>query len=205
MSDTEVQILSTARQHFVVHGFAGARMQAIADEAGINKALLHYYFKSKQVLYDRIVDEVMDTVFPRVVQVIESSTDFWSTVDNLVDMYIGLLLKHPEIPVFIMAELSHQRDKFINKLKTRGTSLSAIAVFIARMSEAIEKGEVRPVSPQQFILSFMGMLVFPFMAKPVFQTMMHMEEDGFQQLMLERRTFIMVFLRNALEPDNRVS
>ena len=128
-----------------------------------------------------------------------------NTLDNFDEERLFSVIKSGRIPVFIMAELSHQRDKFINKLKTRGTSLSAIAVFIARMSEAIEKGEVRPVSPQQFILSFMGMLVFPFMAKPVFQTMMHMEEDGFQQLMLERRTFIMVFLRNALEPDNRVS
>lgn len=199
---TEESILTTARAHFVQYGYAGTRMQAIADDAGINKAMLHYYFRSKKDLYNTIVDDVLDTIFPRIASAIESTDNFWSSVEQLINTYIDTLLDHPEIPVFIMAELSHQRDDFIQKLWVRAAPIDAIKEFMMRFQKESEQGRLRPVSPQQLLLSLIGMLVFPFMTKPVFQSMMHMEEGSFRQLMIERKSFVMDFLRSALIEDN---
>lgn len=202
MTNTEQIILDTARAHFVSNGYAGARMQAIADDAGINKALLHYYFRSKGDLYDRVVDGVLDMLVPKIASALRSDGDFWDRVGRLVDVYVDTLLDHPEIPVFIMAELSQKREEFVEKLRSRMVPFEAIAEFIQWMHQEMEEGRLRKVPPHQLMLSVIGMLVFPFMAKPIFQTLLHVDEESFRDLMIERKQFVKDFLRKALIESN---
>ena len=198
MKSAEQNILDTARTHFVKHGYAGARMQAIADEAGINKALLHYYFRSKADLYDRIVEDVLDTIVPRIGAAIAEEGDFWARVERVVDVYVDTLLEHPDIPVFIMGELSQKREEFVAKIRARMLPFEATAEFVAQIGHEMEAGNLRSVAPHQLMLSVIGMVVFPFMAKPIFQTLMQYDEESFRELMIERKSFVMGFLKHAL-------
>ncbi len=177
-------------------------MQAIANDAGINKALLHYYFRSKGELYDKIVDSVLDTIIPRIASALSSDGDFWQRLERLVDVYVDTLLEHPEIPIFIMAELSQKREQFVKKLRDRAVPFNAVAEFIAWMNDEMESGRVRRVPPHQLMLSVIGLLVFPFIVKPVFQTLMQFDEHSFTQLMNERKQFVMDFLRSALQESD---
>jgi len=199
-NNTELLILKTARKHFVQNGFVATRMQDIADEAGINKALLHYYFRSKNKLYQQIVESILDEILPRVAKALEYDGTFWERVEKIVHTYIEMLLEQPDIPVFMMTELSQQRATFVEHLKKRAHFFPAMQSFIGQMAQEIQQGNIRAVPPLHLFLNMLGMTVFPFVAKPVFCTLFDYSGAAFDELMQERAAIILDFMKNALEP-----
>jgi TetR/AcrR family transcriptional regulator len=198
--DTEQLILEVARKHFVQRGYAATRMQEIADEAGINKALLHYYFRSKEKLYDGITVRILDTVMPRFAEAMRADGDFWHKVEKLVDTYLQVLQQDPDIPIFIMGELSQQQAHFVSELQKRTHLFPAMQDFMGKTLEAMAAGEIRQMAPAHLLLNIMGLTVFPFMARPIFTTLLDMPTEGFMEMMRERKGVIMDFLRQALTP-----
>jgi TetR/AcrR family transcriptional regulator len=197
--DTEKLILDTAKVHFVKKGFGASRMQEIADEAGINKALLHYYFRSKEKLYQKIIEQTLKSAFETFTEAFDKEGSFWERAEVLVHTYIDYLSEHPETPVFIMSELSQKREAFVDEVKKQANSFPSIASFAQSAMIAMQKGEIRTVDPIQLILTVLSMSVFPFMAKPIFTTVFNVEDEDFNTLMAERKIFILDFLKNALE------
>jgi len=198
-NNTELLILKTARKHFVQNGFVATRMQDIADEAGINKALLHYYFRSKNKLYQQILESILDEVMPKLAKALEHDGSFWERMDKIVHAYIEMLLEQPDIPFFIMTELSQQRATFVEHLKKRAHFFPAMQSFIGQMAEEMQQGNIRTVPPLHLLLNLLGMTVFPFIAKPVFCTIFDYSDKGFEELMQERAAVILDFMKNALQ------
>lgn len=118
--NTEDKIIEAAKEVFIKKGMDGARMQEIADEAGINKALLHYYFRSKEKLFDAIFERVIRMAFPRISQIIFSDLHFRVKVEQAIDTYLDLLMKHPYLPAFILKEINRDASLFINLIKKFG-------------------------------------------------------------------------------------
>ena len=115
--DTEKIILDTAHKHFVHNGFVATRTQEIADDAGINKAMLHYYFRTKEKLYQEVISRTFSKVIPRFVDALSGKGSFLERAEYLVDTYIEVITENPEIPLFIMSELSQNSVLFINEIK----------------------------------------------------------------------------------------
>ena len=125
-NDTQQLILNTARKHFVQKGYAGARTQEIADEAGINKALLHYYYRSKEQLFHEITINILSTIIPEFTKAIDNNGTVWEKLEIMVEKYIHTLSEHPDIPFFIMSEISQQREGFIAELKKISHNLASM-------------------------------------------------------------------------------
>lgn len=196
--NTENIILEIARKHFVQKGFAATRMQEIADEAGINKAMLHYYFRSKDKLYQKIIEQTLDMMLPRFAKSLGSEGTFSEKLERVVETYITTLMEHPEIPFFIMSEISQKRERFLEALKTRASFFPAVQSFLGTMMEDMAAGKIKQIPPIHLFLNIMGMTIFPFMAKPIFCTMMEVSEADFKKLMEERKTVILSFVNKAL-------
>ena len=118
--NTENQILIAAREVFILKGFEGARMQEIADHAGINKALLHYYFRSKEKLFDAVFSEIAANLFPAMKQVIEAELGMKEKITFFIKMYLKTLLENPFIPAFIINTLNSNPARFLNHIKKSG-------------------------------------------------------------------------------------
>jgi AcrR family transcriptional regulator len=112
---TEEKILIGARKVFIAKGMAGARMQDIADEAGINKALLHYYFRSKEKLFEQIFKELSFQFLPRVNAIFESDRPLFEKIEMFCGEYISKMIENPFIPLFIVNEMNKQPDVFLKK------------------------------------------------------------------------------------------
>lgn len=196
--NTEQIILETARKHFVQRGFAGARMQEIADEASINKAMLHYYFRTKEKLYQAVVNETLGLIIPKIAGAMAAEGSFWERTDHLVDTYIQTILKHPDIPIFIMSELSQEKESFVAELKKQATFFPGIQAYMQKIILEMEEGKIRKMPAEHLLLNILGMTVFPFLAKPVFKTVFQVSEKEFNDLMTERKEMIMQFLKRAL-------
>lgn len=129
-ASTEQRILSAAKKVFISKGMAGARMQDIADAAGINKALLHYYFRSKEKLFEMIFKEVVKEFLPKINLIFESDKNLFEKIDMFCTEYIEQIRKTPYLPVFILNEINQQPEVLIKKMW--GNRKPPVDLFLTR-------------------------------------------------------------------------
>ncbi len=197
---TELVILEAAKKVFVQRGFAGARMQEIADEAGINKALLHYYYRSKEKLFQKVFEDTVGGIMQQFNQVITAQGSVLEKLDQIIATYIRNIRKNPHLPLFVLHELSQNRLEFLQYFKNNAAGMPNIALLIQQLFEEQEAGSIRTYQPLHLFLNVISMCVFPFIAKPVFCNIMDLSEAEFNAIMEERITEVQTFVRRALEP-----
>jgi TetR/AcrR family transcriptional regulator len=196
-TSTENKILEAARNVFVRKGMSGARMQEIADEAGINKALLHYYYRSKEKLFSAIFENILVGFIPRLFDVINSDLPLEVKLYKVAEKYTDLLTKHSEMPLFVLHELQRNPEKLFRKLPNRG---AIFAKLENQLKVEAEKGNIRPISTEMFMMNVVSMLVFPFVGRPVYQQITDMSDDQYKQFLAERASEVPKFIMNALRP-----
>lgn len=185
--NTEQLILEAARKVFTKKGFDGARMQEIADEAGINKALLHYYFRSKDKLFEAIFKEVLTSVFPRIISVLMSPVPLIQKIEQISINYIEMLKQNPDIAVFVFHEISRNPLRMVGNFKNAGADFRIVS---KQIEEEVQTGNIIPIKAEHLIANLISMCVFPFIAKPVFMGMMGMDDDAFLRFIEERKLVI---------------
>ncbi len=192
---TKDKIIVAAKDIFHKKGFTGARMQEIADRCGINKALLHYHFTNKELLFRAVLLNGIMELFPNVMAALNAPLHLRQKIDTVVDMYIDFIAKNPQLPTFVLHELS-QNPNFIKE------ALPGVTVkpegFAQQINEAIEKGEIVPNDPFQIITDIIGMCAFPFVAKPMLQTISGMDEKAFKAFIEERKSHVKQLLERGL-------
>ncbi|KAA3622605.1 MAG: TetR/AcrR family transcriptional regulator [Bacteroidetes bacterium] len=196
--DTELIIKEAARDIFLKKGYAGARMQDIADKAGINKALLHYYFRSKEKLFDVIFFEQFGKLIGQVKEGLRGDMNLHDKIEFFVDKYIGLLEQSPYLPLFVINELSRDSERFIDKLKSFEVYPEA-ASMIGMMMQEMEKGAIKKYHPFHLLMNIMSLSVFPFIAKPMIMTITQVKDEDWKELMADRKEQVKAFIFNALE------
>lgn len=193
---TEQKILDAAKKVFVAKGMAGARMQDIADEAGINKALLHYYFRSKEKLFEVIFTETVGRFIPRVNEIFSSDMSWKEKIETFSSEYIDKVLENPFLPLFVMNEMHKQPEEFLKKMW--GGEKPKIGKFLKQLDKAIEDKEIRPIHPAHLIMNVMSLCIFPFIGKPMLQMIAGVNDQQFFQLMAERKVLVPQFIIQAL-------
>jgi TetR/AcrR family transcriptional regulator len=196
--NTEQKILEAARKVFVRKGMAGARMQEIADEAGINKAMLHYYYRNKEKLFEAIFLEAFAKIAPRLQDIIGSEDDLFTKIGRFVDQYISTVMANPYLPVFVIHEMSQDPEKFMAQLKQNPNKPDP-SVFLAQINAEVKAGRIRPVNPFQLLLNIISLCLFPFVARPMFQTITGVGPGDFDRLMEERKKHVTEFIINSIK------
>ncbi len=195
VKSTEEIILVAARSVFIQKGFSGARMQEIADEAGINKALLHYYFRSKDHLFEAVFAQAISSFLPVVKSVLESDLPLKIKIIKFVETYIDILLANPHIPGFVIQELNNNPGRFVDKFKAMGLDPT---IIIKQVIEEEELGMIRAVNPEHFMVNLLSMCIFPFVAKPIIKGVLRKDEDQYYLFLKERKEQIIEFVMNSL-------
>lgn len=197
-SSTEEKILAAAKKVFVQKGMAGARMQDIADEAGINKALLHYYFSNKEKLFEMIFTEAAAKLFPRINAIFESNQPLFEKIYNFCDEYIDVVMENPYLPMFVLYEINRDPAYFMRKVMPPGLRPNPVH-FIAQIDAEVKKGTIRPISPLQLLLNLVSLTIFPFVAKPMIQANLGLDEWQFRSTMEQRKKEIPEFIINSIK------
>ena len=195
--DSEIQILKAARQEFRENGFAGARMQSIADRAGINKSMLHYYYRSKEKLFQQIFQEAVKEIFPILFEVLDSDLGLVPKVEKLIDTYHEIFQDNPSLPQFVLHEMNQHPDRFKSFMKSQG--ITAPPVLIRQIEEEIRAGTMRPIKPQEFIMNVVALCVFPFVARNMFEVIFDMEGDAFDRMIEQRKKGLSTYIFNAVK------
>ena len=197
--NTKLSILEAAKKVFTSRGYSGARMQEIADEAKINKAMLHYYFKTKEKLFSVILEDTMAMIMDKFGQALESEGTVIKKIEKIIEVYISNIRENPHVPIFVLHELSQNRLQFLNTVKNKIHHLPNFLEFFQQIQEEQDKGLIKPVPPMHLLLNVMSMCIFPFIVKPVFCNIIEIPEEQFDMMMMQRVEVVTDFVKSALE------
>lgn len=198
--NTEEKILAAATHVFVTKGMDGARMQEIADQAGINKALLHYYFRSKERLFEAIFAEIIKFAFPKLTQILMSDIPMISKIEQVIDAYMELLIKHPFIPGFLIKEMNRDPSGLFKMVVKFGLNPQRIA---DKIQESMDRGEIIRMDPRHLAVNVVSMCVFPFAARPVLSFVIFRDDtNALETFYKERAEVIKKFVINAIVIKN---
>lgn len=169
--DTETRIIEAALEEFAEKGKEGARMQAIADRAGVNKALLHYYFRKKEDLYHSVLRSFFEKVFANIEEIPLNPTAPEEMLKSLIDAYMGMLRQNPKVPRIMLRQLLDRESteeifQEIFKERLLGQSRQTLLTIIKTLQE---KGIMRDVEPSAALLAFLGSMIFFFIGMPIFK------------------------------------
>jgi AcrR family transcriptional regulator len=195
---TEERILKAAKKVFVQKGMAGARMQDIADEAGINKAMLHYYFRNKEKLFEVIFVEAAGKLFPRINAIFSSDQPLFEKIESFCEEYISMITDNPYLPLFVLNEINQDPEYFMQKVLS-GKTRPQPEKFLQQIEREIKKGTIKRISPLQLLMNLLSMTIFPFVAKPMFMKNLGLDELQFLSIMEQRKKEIPKFIIDAIK------
>lgn len=194
--NTEQKIIDAARIVFILKGMDGARMQEIADEAGINKALLHYYFRSKTKLFDRVFIETFAEIAQLIGGIVQNCNSIEQLIDQMVTGYISLLKAKPFVPDFVLHELNRNPQIIVQQIKLNGINFLK---FNELIDQAVKQQLIRPIHPIHFVVNILSLCVFPFVAKPIIMGfMLNDDENMYNQFIDERIDHVTSFIKSSV-------
>ena len=193
---TEELILEAAQAVFLEKGLAGARMQEIADRAGINKALLHYYFRSKEKLSALIIERAIGVILPRVMAVLDTDLELFDKIRLVVDTYLTFVSRNSFLPLFIVNEVNRNPQFFFRTVVEK--ERTHLDKFRRQVEEAVAQGRIHPINPAQLFMNVMSLVIFPFIGKPIIQVGLGLSDADFKREMEHRRTEVAEFVIRAI-------
>ena len=198
---TEKAILTAARKVFTHKGYAAARMEDIAKEAGINRALLHYYFRSKDRMFDLVFEERIREFFSGLAGIVLGKLPLMDKIKAIVNHDIDMISAQPDLPIFIMQELTQNPERMISLAQDAGMNPGmAMKSFEKQVKEAADKKLIRRTNGGQLLINVMSLAVYPFMAKPMIKAVQGLNDSQFDKMMKKRKHEVADFIINAIKP-----
>jgi TetR/AcrR family transcriptional regulator len=198
-AQTEKLIKEKAKILFFQRGFLNATTQEIADEAGVNRALIHYYFRSRELMLDTLLDETLMEKKERTRNILSSDLPFREKIARYIDTVVDYGLKYPYLENFIISETARHPDKireFCSKAKIKSSDLIRV-----QLEAEIKKKKIAPISPEHFMVNLSALCNYPLLAKSVLQTIHGMTDTSYRKFLIERKQIIFMTIFNEEMPE----
>lgn len=194
---TEDKILTAAQTVFIRKGMDGARMQEIANEAGINKALLHYYFRTKEKLFEAIFKKVFSKILPNLMDMVNSAEPFETKLTRFIENYIDLLQKNPFLPTFILKEMNRDPGFLASLIKASGVQPELLFAMFEREMAA---GKIRRMDPRDLLINILSLSIFPIASKPLMSIMFfENNRTAYDAFIESRKKTVKEFILNSIK------
>jgi len=194
--NTEEKILKAAKAVFLKKGLDGARMQEIADEAGINKSLLHYYFRTKENLFESVFIDAYQKVIPNIIELMSSELPLFKKIELFAINYMNIFYENPYVPGFLLNEMNHNPGKIIDLVKSQGVDPR---IIIRQIADETEKGNIDPIEPYHLIVNMISLCIFPFVSAPILTSVIFEgNRERYASFMKAREQEVPKFIINAI-------
>ncbi|MEZ4756073.1 MAG: TetR/AcrR family transcriptional regulator [Flavobacteriales bacterium] len=192
---TEERILAAARRVFIRKGMVGARMQEVADEAGINKALLHYYYRDKQRLFEGVFKGSAERQFTCIWRVLEECDDLFEGIERFVATYLDRMLEEPLLPQFLISELNRDPQHLLGFID-RGKA--GRAHYQKLFEQAHKDGRIIDIEPRELLVNIMALCAHPFIARPMLTHLHGMNDEAFRRMIAKRKRSVPEFIIRSI-------
>ncbi len=198
-TETEEKIISSAEKLFYQKGKAGTSMQDIADDAGINRTLLNYYFRSKDQLFEAVFRKALGYFVPNLAAMMNTDLSFAEYVPALVEKVIDTMLENPQIPIFVLQELSSNPERMPQIIKEMGIDPS---LAMAKMGGEGLVPSLGGMDPRQVIMNLISLCIFPFAAKPVVLDILYKgDNEAYVEAMKDRKIILPEIIKQLLSQN----
>ena len=193
---TEERIFDAATEVFLERGMDGARMQDIADQAGINKSLLHYYYRSKDRLFDAVFEKVASRMFTRFAPLLDPGLTLEEKIRFFFREHISFLEQNPRLPSFLLNEINRNPQR-IKSIIRKFDPEKLYDILEKQHGEELKQFGITPTLLPQIITSVAAMSIFPFVARGIVETILEKIGLNFKDYIEERKTFAAGFVIRA--------
>lgn len=198
--NAEEKIREIARSLFYKKGYAKTTTREIAQLAGVNTALLNYYFRSKEQLFSIIMTESIYELSEVILYHINDETlSLSEKIKIVVDKYFEVLTKNPSLPIFVLSELRNNSDRFLKKINIPDSVLNN-----SNLKTQIEKqihDKQLPGTPLDYIVNILSMSVMPFAVKDLVQKLYYIDDNEYKEFVAQRKEFIPIWIKTILKLD----
>jgi AcrR family transcriptional regulator len=193
---TEAKIKEAARKVFTTKGYAATRTRDIAEESGYNLALINYYFRSKEKLFEIVMVETLQSFISSIKDIInDEHTTLPQKLEILVSHYIDMLIQTPGLPLFLLNEINANPKKLLTKV---GVDIAIKQTVAGKQMMEIMKGVKLPINPIHIVMNAVAVTIFPFIGAPLIKEKMGLDTPAFNALMEERKKLIPVWVQQWL-------
>jgi len=192
-TDTEQLIKDTAKKVFFAEGRLRATTQEIADEAGVNRASIHYYFRSRQKLFDTVFIEANTEMRSKMHSVFEEAISFRERIEKFIEVFIEKSLNHPYLEMFIVTEFNTNPKIQLHMWRPHNQK-EKIHQLEIDIQDEVSKGHMKPITAHNFIITLMSLCSFPFLGRDIIKNAFSINEDEYKKLIAERKDIIMQLL-----------
>lgn len=182
----EELIKQTAKELFFSKGYLHTTTQEIADAAGVNRSLINYYFRSRDLLFQTVYREAMDTLKSKLDEVLWDKTPFREKMELFIDVYMKELLRYPYRESFLITEICSKNFALQEKKKS-----DSLAHFLTEIAAEMEKGTIKKVNPIQFVFNLFSLMAFPVLMAPLYQKLLDISELEYSALIADRKQLIL--------------
>ena len=191
---TEQHIKETARSIFLKEGKMLATTQEIADAAGVNRTLLHYYFRSRDMLFNVVFTEALTKLRERIHEVIGSKLAFRQKVERLLDVFYYDLTELPYLETFITLQLNQEPHKYEELFIQLPGGKERIRIFLKEIQHEMEQGTIPVMKPTNYLINIFALMAYPYVARPIFRNMFDLSEAAYNKMLPERKQIILSLL-----------
>ncbi len=198
-AQTEKLIKEKAKILFFKNGFLNATTQEIADEAGVNRALIHYYFRSREQMLEILLDEALQEKKDRVRNILTSDFPFHQKIVNYINTVVDYGIAYPYLDNFIISEIARRPDKvklFCSKDKVKSSDLIQKDLEIE-----IKNGNIAPISAEHFMVNLVSLCNYPLLARSVIQAIHGLTDTAYRKFLIERKRIIFRTIFNMEMPE----
>ncbi|MDR0567424.1 MAG: TetR/AcrR family transcriptional regulator [Prevotellaceae bacterium] len=199
---TEQAILKAAEEVFLSKGFIMAKTADIAKLAGVNQALLHYYFRTKENLFEAVFAQKIKHLMSIIYDVLGSDIPLMEKIKVQVETQFDFLLSNPKLPFVVISEIARvpQRTESFRAMVSQQVT-KIIEKLQAELDEAHSEGKIRKTSALDLMISAISQNVFLFLAHPIFQALTNMSDEDFEKFVAHRKQENVAFILNSLRPE----
>lgn len=198
-TETEEKIIDSAEKLFYQKGKAGTSMQDIADDAGINRTLLNYYFRTKDQLFEAVFRKAMGSFVPNLARLLNSDSTFEEYLSGMIETIIDTMIESPQIPIFVLQELTSNPERMPQIIKEMGVDPSKAMEKLGNEAAGFSGGGV---DPRQFLMNLISLCIFPFAAKPVVLDILYDgDNEAYLEAMKERKKILPQMMRQFMSQN----
>lgn len=198
-SETENLIKETAKRVFFQLGHVNASTKEIAKEAGVNRALIHYYFRSRDFLFNLVLEEAMRGMTSRIGEILGSDRDLRSKIREFLDSFMEHLIRYPYLETFVVTEMAKNPEKMQELHPKNAEHIKSL--LDTQLKSEIAAGTMRDITVNHFLANIMSMCNYPLIGKPVLQTIFGYDEGQYTEFLRERKKAVYTTLFNEEYPD----
>ena len=199
----EERIIEAAKQVFVRKGYVAATMSDVANEVGIGRTALHYYYRTKEILFDAVFDQLLSSFLPNIDRVLDQECTIIEKLPSLIDIYMNVIRANPSFPQFVVGELNRDRNHVFQTVLKNPETIRPVLRLRQQIEEEMEKGLIRKIPVVDLLTTVVSLAVFPMLIRePLQDLFMNQSPKQFEEFLERRKELIIETAIQLITPNS---